>query len=268
MLKEYLSAIADAIRSKLGTTAKINAQSFADKVNEVYEKGAIDGVKAKDDAMWKELLNNGNTKSYAYYFMGRAWNDNTFNPKYNIKVSYDNMVSMFQDCGIKDLRGILNRNGVVLNISEGGNMTNMFHRAQITHMPTLDLKRGKPAALFNGLTQLLTIEKLIVNENYTFSSAFFQNCTSLHTVSFEGNIGTNLNAQWCPFDTPSIVNTVEHLWDGAREKNLTLSEDAVINMKFPHTSKESGITYNSWEELIASKVVKVDDVDKWKISLV
>lgn len=39
MLKEYLSKIADAIRSVLGTTDPINAQDFPDKIEEVYETG-------------------------------------------------------------------------------------------------------------------------------------------------------------------------------------------------------------------------------------
>ena len=41
MLKEYLSTIANAIRSKLGSTAKINAQNFADKIGEVYDAGQL-----------------------------------------------------------------------------------------------------------------------------------------------------------------------------------------------------------------------------------
>lgn len=224
-----------------------------EKIPQVYEAGIRDGVKAKNDEMWKKLLNNGNSKGYDFFFMGRAWNDDTFNPTCDIKVGYDCMVSMFQYCGIQNLRGILNRNGVVLDTSEGGNMANMFLGAKIVHMPTLNLTKGKSSGLFYGLTSLLTIEKLIINENYIFSSAFFQNCTSLYEVAFEGNIGTNLDAQWCPFDTPSIINIVEHLWDGASGKTLTLSEAAVLEMEFPHTSKESGITYNSWDELINTK---------------
>lgn len=224
-----------------------------EKIPQVYEAGIRDGIKTRDEEFWKEYLNDGKSTSYVYSFAGKRWNDTTFNPRKDIVVGYNTAVSMFQNSGIQDLRGILNRNGVVLNTSEGGNMTNMFHNAKITHMPTLNLKKGSSASLFSGLTSLLTIEKLIVNENYVFGSAFFQNCTSLYEIAFEGNIGTNLNAQWCPFNTPSIINIVEHLWDGASGKTLTLSEAAILEMEFPHTSKESGITYNSWDELINTK---------------
>lgn len=39
MLKEYLSKLADAIRSELGGTDPINAREFPDKIWEVYEAG-------------------------------------------------------------------------------------------------------------------------------------------------------------------------------------------------------------------------------------
>lgn len=234
---------------------------FPDKINEVYDKGSVDGVKAKNDEMWKKLLNNGKRRNYDYYFMGRAWNDDTFNPTCDIICDYDCMVSMFQYSRIQDLRGILNRNGVVLDVSAGGNMTNMFYGSSITHMPTLDLRMGKGVNLFSGLTSLETVEKLIVNESYGIGGNFFQNCTSLYEITFEGNINYNLNLQWCPLNTASIVNVVEHLWDGASGKTLTLNKTAVNNMTFPHTSAQSGITYNSWDNLESSK-------GNWTIALV
>lgn len=44
MLKEYLSTLANKFREIIGETDKINAQDFADKIVEVYEKGKAEGV--------------------------------------------------------------------------------------------------------------------------------------------------------------------------------------------------------------------------------
>lgn len=44
MLKEYLTSIADSIRAKLGTSEKINAQDYADKISEVYDVGYAKGA--------------------------------------------------------------------------------------------------------------------------------------------------------------------------------------------------------------------------------
>ena len=63
MLKEYLSTLANAFRSVLGTTDKINAQNFASKVNEVYEKGKAEGG---DNDFFNMRTNNG--KNFAYLF--------------------------------------------------------------------------------------------------------------------------------------------------------------------------------------------------------
>ena len=44
MLREYLSNIADQFRTHLDTTEPINAQDFADKIGEVYDKGLLEGL--------------------------------------------------------------------------------------------------------------------------------------------------------------------------------------------------------------------------------
>jgi hypothetical protein len=44
MLREYLSNIADKFRTHLDTTESINAQDFVDKIDEVYDKGLLEGL--------------------------------------------------------------------------------------------------------------------------------------------------------------------------------------------------------------------------------
>ena len=83
MLREYLKTIADAIREKLGTTEKINAQEFANKVNKVYEKGRSD----RYDFFWDNFQNYGNRKQYVYAFAYSGWKY-VYNPKYTI-IAYD-----------------------------------------------------------------------------------------------------------------------------------------------------------------------------------
>jgi hypothetical protein len=61
-------------------------------------------------------------------------------------------------------------------------------------------------------------------------------------------------------NTASIVSVIEHLSDSTTGKTATFSQTAVNNMTFPHTSTQSGVTYNSWDELIATK-------QNWTISL-
>ena len=53
--------------------------------------------------------------------------------------------------------------------------------------------------------------------------------------------------------TASIISIVEHLYDNATSKTVTFSQTAVNNMIFPHTSEQSGVIYNSWDELVDTK---------------
>lgn len=123
MLKEYLSTLANKFRSVLGTTEKINAQDFPDKVTEVYEKGYIkgdvdgydkgvsagfreceethvgleqaafntgleegeeNGRQAEYDRFWDNYQDYGNRTNYGYGFCAIGWNNETFKPKYTI----------------------------------------------------------------------------------------------------------------------------------------------------------------------------------------
>lgn len=60
MLKEYLTSIADSIRAKLGTSEKINAQDYADKISEVYDVGYAKGTE------------EGGGDDFAYEIIGRT----------------------------------------------------------------------------------------------------------------------------------------------------------------------------------------------------
>ena len=57
MLKEYLSRIANSLRTALGTNEPINAQDFSDKITEV-----------RNIAEKKPYLNTSNITNFAYYF--------------------------------------------------------------------------------------------------------------------------------------------------------------------------------------------------------
>ena len=74
MLKEYLSTIAVSIRSKLGTTEKIKAEDFAEKIMSIPSGGS--------DDLWDYYQENGNRKDYNRAFSGCVWDEITLKPKY------------------------------------------------------------------------------------------------------------------------------------------------------------------------------------------
>ena len=194
--------------------------------DEVYEAGK----QAKENDFWEVFQDGGKTQNYYYAFAYGRFNDSNYNPKYDIRCSSGTTPSryMFYQSGITDTK-----------VGIYANANNLYQA-------------------FNAATQLETIRLLNVYETTTFDTAF-NNCTSLKNITFEGVIGLDIDIHWSPLTTESIVNIIEHLSTTASGKTLTLNTKAVNSMVFPYTSAESGITYNSWNELIATR-------NNWTIS--
>lgn len=259
MLKEYLSTLANAFRSKLGITDKINAQNFPDKVNEVYDKGKYD----EWSEVWDSIQQNGARKNYNYMFRSQSWNDTSFKPKYDIKPSSCN--AMFARAAINDLesclaKGGINGEGVALDLSNSTDVAELFGTSDITVAPELNFSKSNPASVFYNCTKLHTVRKFIINKSRAYSYTFYY-CTALTNIKFEGEIGKTISFQYSPLNTASIVSIVECLASDVTGQTLTLKQTAVNAMSFPFTSEQSGITYNSWDELIANKT-------NWTFSLV
>ena len=264
MLKEYLSNIANAIRSKLGTTEKINAQDFASKILSIST-----GSGGESD-FWEIYQNEGKRTDYAGAFAGSGWTAETFTPKYNMKPTNANSMFYYAK-NIKKLTQLLNDAGVVLDTSECTSFNNMFLSADaLTHVPTISTvsceasSQAPISKLFNWNTLLVEIEKVIFkNDGSQVLSGCFEGLNALKKIVIEGKIGSNVNMKYSSnLETASVVSIVESLYEGASGKTLTLSKTLVeTKLVFPHTSAQSGITYNSWAELKDSK-------SNWTISTV
>ena len=101
---------------------------------------------------------------------------------------------------------------------------------------------------------LQTIEAMRVHTSTTYNNTFFE-CYELRDIAFKGTIGTSIDFSHSFYLTlKSIVNIIEHL-SNTSKATLTLNTSAVnkIKTRFPYTSPETKKTYNSWDELKASK---------------
>jgi hypothetical protein len=232
MLKEYLSTLANAFRSMLETTEKINAQSFPDKVNEVYnagyEKGKLEGgnteeaynngFKAGKQAEWSEFWdsfqNYGNRTDYARAFGSASWNDTNFKPKYDIKTQSAYM--MFSYSQITDLAQILKDCNVKLDLSQCTSITDAFSYGKITHIPELDL-RSLTTINFGTYNSgsLRTIDKVILRDDgsQTFNTNLAPNSINLENITFEGTIGNSMVLTNKKLSVNSLLNMIEHLQD-------------------------------------------------------
>ena len=238
-----------------------------------YTEGFEAGKQAEYDAFWDVFQRNGERADYQYGgFGGIGWTDETFKPKYTVKPLH--CYNMFTGCGMTEIRGV--------DFSTTKNMENTFAFSQY-----LELIGEINAPLVTTMTRtfrlcpkLKTIEKLTVSANTKFTT-IFQDSTALKNITFEGEIGQDLDVSPCTKLTKaSIENIVNHLSDTASGKTLTLSE-AAVNEAFrgygaiPDYPTQGEVFWGDvdgkysmdWSELIAPKI-GTEENPKWAISLV
>lgn len=195
-----------------------------------YNQGYDAGKQAEYDAFWDALQEHGNRTRYSLGLCGDNWTKETFKPKYPIKPagSMANCFAYWGGCGVA--KDIDLREACILDTSNSNNFAScFFNNLAVIGIGVLDgTNVTSMAQVFNGATNLVTIEKIILgNAVYTVTD-MFKNCNSLVNVLFEGEIRLDMNFQWSTLLTrASIESIVNHLSDSAEGKTLTLSKAAV-----------------------------------------
>lgn len=212
---------------------------YNEGLSEGREQGKAEGVeegkKAEYDAFWDVFQNNGEPANYYYAFACGTFTDANYKPKYPI----------------------LTTEGVTT-------ATGTFYNSNITDIKVPFIcKSTRLYQTFQTCTSLRRIPELNLLEATTFSNAFTQNY-ALEELNVTGTIGqSGFDIHWSTnLKTASIVSIIEALSpsEDVNGLSVTLPKTAVNNMVFPFTSERTGITYNSWSELEATR-------NKWTISL-
>lgn len=215
-----------------------------------------EGRKAEYDAFWDAYQNNGAIYSANDMFAGASWNDVTFNPKHSMSVM-KRADYMFKSSGSLDLKGILERNRISFDFGNTcTDFQNMFYYSAVYNIPEIDCSLATSMrCMFDNAQSLRNIDKIILPKAEPYSGAYeymFNNCKSLETVSFSGDITQSVDFHWSTkLSKASIESIIEALSKSASGKTLTLSNTAVNN----------AFTTSEWNNLRASK-------SNWTISLV
>jgi hypothetical protein len=206
-----------------------------------YDTGHKEGKKAECEAFWDVFQDNGNRTTYKYAF-SENWNDDIFKPKYDIKPTDASV--MFINSQIVDLKGCLERQGVVLDTSNCTTILQIFQGAKTKYIPTLDLRKCTSMSYAFNTASIETIEKLIVSETTPLGTSF-QYCSGLTTIVIEGIIGVNVSFGNCSkLTVDSLKSILSALKDisgtgtsltctlGATNRNkLSTAEKAVATQK-------------------------------------
>lgn len=194
-------------------------ESYTEKTYIANANGTVDGIKsaspimhlmcdgvdisakyyqrpsAEYDRFWDNYQHNGNRTSYNYAFGGEGWSDETFKPKYDIKVGMS--AYMFHSSKITNLKAILEECGVVLDFSNCTTFTYPFNNSTITDIGVIDCRAYATLNyLFYSARCVKNVEKVIVNERNTYSTTGFFDMVALEEIRFEGVIASSFNIQW------------------------------------------------------------------------
>lgn len=242
---QTLQSIADAIRSKTDKTDLIAVEDFDNSIAEVYDAGkakghgegyndgVADGKQAEYDAFWDAYMPDDLT-NWQYVFYSPRWNDANFYPKRDIKPVGAASFS-FSSHQISNFKQRLIDCNVVFDTSKvtGGNYMFAFC-GNLTHLPTISFVglTESISHVFDNNRNLVEIEKIILKEDgSTTFSCWFDNCTALTTIAFEGVIGNDIDFQWSTGLTrasiESILSHMPDMYSDLTGKTLTLSTTAV-----------------------------------------
>ena len=222
-----------------------------------YEEGYEAGKKSQYDEFWDAYQNNGKSSNYNGAFAGVRWTLNVFKPKYAIKGFYSAMNIFWSNNMALDLPELLESLGIELDFSQAFNVSNAFSYSKFTRLGVLDFSKATTAAgPFGAMSNLETIDKIIVSEDTALAVGWFNGCAALKNITFEGPIAkTGLSFQWSTkLSKASITSIINALSTTTSGLSVTLSKMAV-------ETAFSGTTSAEWTSLIATR-------SNWTISLV
>lgn len=214
---KHYKNIASAIREKTNSEETYAPEKMPSGVDEVFEAGKT----AEWSEFWDEFQQNGTRTIYDYAFCGTqtgnsgySWTDVTFKPKYDFKPT--NATRMFYGSGITDLKSILDKQGVVLDLTNCYNAALMFGFASyMTHAPEMDISNvgiNGAITLFSWCTRLEIIDKLIFRADGQMSHLeMFKQCKALKEVRFGGVIGQDISFSFSPLSVESMKDAILHL---------------------------------------------------------
>ena len=262
-LSDFLTDVANSIRTKTGATEQINAQDFSNKILSIQTGG---------ENTLKNLLDATKSAGYLFdYYTGTSTGNLI---QYSDTENVTNMHFMFHECTNLTTVPLLNTSNVtvmiymfsgctslttvpqldtskvtvmnqmfakctnlttipLLNTSNVTDMNSMFiNCTSLTTIPQLNTSNVTVMSnMFNGCTNLTTVPALDAS-NVTVMTGVFENCTNLKSILMT-NIGVDFSiADSTKFEREDllvIINNLKQNYD-ASDKILTMSNTSLAKL--------------------------------------
>ena len=232
---------------------------YSRKIEDVHEAGK----KAEYNAFWDSVFSTG---TWMALFAGRSWNNETFKPTQDLILSGNCNYCFYNNGANIDLVDRLAELGIQMNTAAMTSTNAVFAYCRFTRIGEIDCTKCSVLnSTFANTSTLITINKLIVHENLTYSSAFYY-CSALKEIRIEGVIGQNgLNLQWSKaLSKASIESIINALSTNTSGLTVTLSKTAVNKAFETSEGANDGESSSEWGTLGGESREKKN----WTISLV
>ena len=217
--------------------------AYSEGITEGYENGKQN----EHNRFWSTYCSDGTGGDWRRKFANPSWTDELFDPPFTKIKATLYAGSMFQNSGIRNgLKKLTEIDVSETNVSKSS-MSNFANSSLSNYYPIMKFPAGCDLNLsFAHNTNLVEIEKLVIDETTTFTNTFLS-CSRLKNITIEGTIGQSIDFKDCPLTAASLVSVIEHLSDNAIGATATFKQSAT------NAADWSTTNYNSWDQLIATK---------------
>lgn len=252
-------SIAEKLKIVQENMSKVYDAGYASGLTEDFNAGK----EAQEQEFWDKYQDKGVIYNAVMMFAFGKWDDETFKPRHSMNI-FTNAGNMFNTCGVTDLKGILERQGVVFDFSKATNFTTAFAYSKLTRLPTINTTSATVLnQTFRNSPSLQSIPLVLKDDgSQTFPNAFL-NCTALTDLTIEGGkIGNDIDLKWSPLTVDSIESVI---WALSGEVSVT-GKTATFNLNAVNKAFETsegandGSTSDAWQTLAGG-------VGNWTIAL-
>lgn len=289
-VNDKMTAIADAIREKTGSTEALSLDGMAENIQTVYEAGK----KSAYDMFWDALQCNGERSIYSLVFCNsdpylaaekkyNNWDETTFRPKYPIR-PIECGSAIFCGLAIDNLKEHCEKYGIIIDFSIATTLTNCYRMIKSRYIPDMNVAKATTISSACYMADLLEESPNILNGelltnysniyygcrnmrkiptlwavNVTDYKNSFGVCDKLTTIeNIVGEIMPNIDFRSCPLDIPTLKLIITHLKDYSGTSSeytytVTFKATAFAALEAEGATAEYNGVACTWAELIDNK---------------
>lgn len=240
-VNDKMTAINDAIREKTGGTEPLTLDGMAESIPEVYEAGK--------SAMWDNVQNYGNRKSYNNGFLG--WGGKEIKPKHKVEPT-DIASQLFSEC--ESLESIdpnlFDLSKAKYHASDKTKTTTYrlcYRCGKLKVFPDIGLQAGYYDGTFFACHELEIIKILRVKDDTEFGASCFRSNGLREIEEIEGTICSSIWINQAPSLSPETQKRIIKRLKIYKQTELEYEYTITFNPTAFAVLEAEGISEEDWE---------------------